>query len=233
MLDGRSVPLDGKSNLLLRYRGEKRTFPYVSAADVLSGLAGAGTFKDKLVFVGTTALGTREVVATPLDTLFAGVEVQATVADNLLQQDFIHRPEHGVALETQSCSGSASSWRCWSVGSASPGARSPSATCLAAAWAGAVSLMSTGGIFLSPLFPTLGLTSALAAMTVGVVHARAPPRRSRGPGEDDIAAPDGADAAVAHRSQGCRDRPAFAAHPAVHACPRRAARDASELPRTI
>ena len=38
------------------------------------------------MFVGTTALGTREVVATPLDTLFAGVEVQATVADNLLQQ---------------------------------------------------------------------------------------------------------------------------------------------------
>ena len=59
------------------------------------------TFKDKIVFVGTTALGTREVVATPIDTLFAGVEVQATVADNLLQQDFIHRPEYGVTVETQ------------------------------------------------------------------------------------------------------------------------------------
>ena len=91
------MPLDGKSNLLLRYRGAKRTFPYVSAADVLSGKTPAGAFADKIVFVGTTALGTREVVATPLDTLFAGVEVQATVADNLLQQDFIRRPEYGVA----------------------------------------------------------------------------------------------------------------------------------------
>ena len=98
---GPSIPLDGKSNLLLRYRGAKRTFPYVSAADVLSGVADASAFKDKLVFVGTTALGTREVVSTPLDTLFAGVEVQATVADNLLQQDFIRRPEYGVTLETQ------------------------------------------------------------------------------------------------------------------------------------
>src|SRR4029077_18762504 len=35
-LDKESVLLDGKSNLLLRYRGAKRTFPYVSAADVLS-----------------------------------------------------------------------------------------------------------------------------------------------------------------------------------------------------
>ena len=47
--------------------------------------------RDKIVFVGTTALGTSEVVATPLDTLFAGVEVQATIADNLLEQDFIRR----------------------------------------------------------------------------------------------------------------------------------------------
>ena len=53
------------------------------------------------MFVGTTALGTREVVATPLDTLFAGVEVQATAADNLLQGDFLSRPEHRVAIETQ------------------------------------------------------------------------------------------------------------------------------------
>jgi adenylate cyclase len=51
------------------------------------------------VFVGTTALGTREVVATPLDTLFVGVEVQATVADNLLQQDFISRSQVGTVLE--------------------------------------------------------------------------------------------------------------------------------------
>ena len=95
------MPLDGKSNLLLRYRGRKRTFPYVSAADVLSGKTSPEVFKDKIVFVGTTALGTREVVATPIDTLFAGVEVQATVADNLLQLDFIRRPEHGDLVETQ------------------------------------------------------------------------------------------------------------------------------------
>ena len=32
-----SVPLDGKSNLLVRYRGKKHTFRYVSAADVMHG----------------------------------------------------------------------------------------------------------------------------------------------------------------------------------------------------
>src|SRR4030095_6830418 len=71
----RSVSLDGRGNLLLRYRGPKRTFPYVSAMDVLNGNEGTDTFAKRIAFVGTTALGTREVVATPLDTLFAGVEV--------------------------------------------------------------------------------------------------------------------------------------------------------------
>jgi adenylate cyclase len=78
LIDTRSIRLDGKSNLLLRYRGPKRTFPYVSATDVLRGAPAAETFKNKIVLIGTTALGTREVVSTPLDTLFAGVEVQAT-----------------------------------------------------------------------------------------------------------------------------------------------------------
>ena len=91
-MDDRTIPVDGKSNLLLRYRGRKKTFPYVSAGDVLSGQVPRRRSGTRSCFVGTTALGTREVVATPLDTL-AGVEVQATVADNLLAQDFVSRSQ--------------------------------------------------------------------------------------------------------------------------------------------
>jgi HD-GYP domain-containing protein (c-di-GMP phosphodiesterase class II) len=161
----RVVALDGKSNLFVRYRGDKRTFPYVSAADVLSGQAGPATVANKIVFIGTTALGTREVVATPLDTLFAGVEVQATAADNLLHQDFLSRPEHRVALETQLVIGLGAIagllflrfGLLWGV--------LGTATCGAAMWGASFLLMSGGGTFLSPLFPTIGLTTALAAMT--------------------------------------------------------------------
>jgi adenylate cyclase len=164
-LGDRSIPLDGKSNLLLRYRGPKRTFPYVSAADVMSGAADARMFAGKIVFVGTTALGTREVVATPLDTLFAGVEVQATVADNLLQRDYLHRPEHAVALETQLVLGlglfaaivTGQLGLAWGALGVS--------VCLVSLWIVAISLMSHGGLFLSPLYPSLGLTGGLAAMT--------------------------------------------------------------------
>jgi adenylate cyclase len=165
MLGDRIVPLDGKSNLLLRYRGKKKTFPYLSAADVLSGEAPAEALRDKIVFVGTTALGTREVVATPLDTLFAGVEVQATIADNLLQQDFIRRSPHSPMFESQIV-------LLLGIGIAAivsgTGVIAGLAACggaVAAVWFGAVWLLSTTGLFISPLYPTMGVLSAVAVMT--------------------------------------------------------------------
>jgi len=166
LLDNRSVPLDGKSNMLLRYRGPKRTFSYVSAADVLSGQAKPDLFKDKIVIVGTTALGTREVVTTPIDTLFAGVEVQATVADDLLQRDFVHVPENGVLLETVVvvALGIVLTLLVGRVGLAWGGLGV--ILVILTSWASAFRLMFADGAFLSPVYPTIGVTSAYAAMAV-------------------------------------------------------------------
>jgi adenylate cyclase len=163
-LDDRSVPLDGKSHLLVRYRGVKRTFPYVSAADVLSGHADRSLFANKIVFIGTTALGTREVVATPIDTLFAAVEVQATVADNLLRGDFLRRPEHAVALETLTtiAAGALAIVLATWLG-AMRGAAALS-LCAVAGWTGAVELLSSTGALVSPLYPTISVAATLAIM---------------------------------------------------------------------
>jgi adenylate cyclase len=165
-IGNRGVPVDGKSNLLLRYRGKKKTFPYFSAADVLSGEIPSGALRDKLVFVGTTALGTREVVATPLDTLFVGVEVQATVADNLLQQDFIRRPAAAPLLEslTVLLIGLGVAVLIGGTGVVTGVAGGVGAVC--ALWLGAAWLLSTKGLFLSPLYPTVGVTLTLATMTL-------------------------------------------------------------------
>ena len=160
------VPVDGRANALLRYRGAKQTFPYVSAAAVMNGRVPPGTLQDKIVFVGTTALGTREVVATPLDTLFVGVEVQATVADNLLQQDFIRRSQYGTALEglVVLVLGIAVTWLVATTGALS--GVLGSVISIAAAWYFAGWVLSTRGVFVSPLMPTIGVAAALAIMTV-------------------------------------------------------------------
>ena len=165
----RTVPVDGKGNVLLRYRGKKRTFPYFSAADVIEQRLPAGALRGKIVFVGTTALGTREVVATPLDTLFAGVEVQATVADNLLQQDFIRRPALGTTLESLVVLllGLVLAALVARVG-VGPGLATAAAT-VAALWCGAAWALQTHGVFISPLSSTSAIVGALAAMTLAKV----------------------------------------------------------------
>jgi adenylate cyclase len=157
------IPVDARGNLLLRYRGRKRTFDYVSAVDVLQGRAEPDAFTDKLVLIGTTALGTREVVSTPHDTLFTGVEVQATIADNLLQGDFISPPSYGVAIETVAVlllgilstlfvSRFGLTWGAMLAAGLIP-----------ATWTTSVGLLATSGAYISPLFPTLGLFCVLGA----------------------------------------------------------------------
>ena len=165
-IDNRTVPVDGKGNLLLRYRGKKRTFPYFSAADVLTERVPAGALHGKIVFVGTTALGTREVVATPLDTLFAGVEVQATVADNLLEQDFIRRSALGTTLDSLVVLvlGIAIAGLVAGIGIA--WGLIGAAASVAALWWGAMWLLSSRGVFISPLSPTIGVLVALPVMTL-------------------------------------------------------------------
>ena len=165
-IDGLSVPLDGKANLLARYRGRKGTFPRLSATDVLGGRVPENALRDKIVFVGTTALGTREVVATPLDTLFAGVEVQATMADNLLERSFLRRPASGSILDSLLALVVGLAIAVLVVRAGIVTGLLGGAASVAALWAGSVWLLSTRGLFVSPLFPTIAVFSALAVMTL-------------------------------------------------------------------
>ena len=160
----RVVPLDGKSNLLVRYRGVKHTFPYVSAADVLNGSSASNLFANKIVFVGTTALGTREVVATPLDTLFAAVEVHASVADNLLRGDFLRRPEHAVMTETVSAVAAGTLVVLFTGAFGLTIGTVACALLATATWAGSATLMSATGTVISPLFPSIALSGTLAVV---------------------------------------------------------------------
>jgi adenylate cyclase len=89
----RTIPTDESGSLLINYRGPPRTFPHVSISDILRGNVPAGTFQDRIVLVGASALGIYDARSTPLDAIYPGVEIQATVIDNILGGDFIVRPQ--------------------------------------------------------------------------------------------------------------------------------------------
>ena len=163
-IGGQHIALDGRSNMLLGYRGKKRTFPYVSAGDVLAGSVGDGALRGKIVFVGTSALGTREVVATPLDTQFVGVEVQATTADNLLQRDFIHRSPLGGLLDSLVVLATGIAVAAMVAWTGVIGGLLSGAAGIVLLWWGGITLLATSRLFVSPLFSTIGILGGLAVM---------------------------------------------------------------------
>lgn len=98
-LGKRTVPLDRRGGLLLDYRGPARTFPYISAADVMRGDVAAENLRGRIVFLGTSARGLQDIRATPLDQEFPGVEAHATIADMILSDKYLRHPIDAWYLE--------------------------------------------------------------------------------------------------------------------------------------
>ena len=84
MLGDHRINTDRVANMLIPYRGGARTFTYISATDVLSDKLGADSLVGKIVFVGTSAKGLLDLRPTPVETIYPGVEVHATIADAIL-----------------------------------------------------------------------------------------------------------------------------------------------------
>ena len=96
---GRRVPLDREGRLLLKFRGPGHSFKRLGAANVIqseerlkNGLAPFYQPIDlagKWVLVGFTAPGLFDLKPTPLAPIYPGVELHATLLDNLLTGDFL------------------------------------------------------------------------------------------------------------------------------------------------
>jgi signal transduction histidine kinase/AmiR/NasT family two-component response regulator len=93
------IPVDAASQLGIRYRNTAHRIPHISAADILSDGVNPDVISGKRVFVGTTAAGLMDTIATPVDPVFSGVELHATVAENILSRYFWTRPAWVRLLE--------------------------------------------------------------------------------------------------------------------------------------
>ncbi|WP_370277704.1 CHASE2 domain-containing protein [Pontibacterium sp.] len=96
---GIPIPVDERSNVLVPYRGEQGSFPYVSATDVLRGTADPATLDGAIVLVGTTAAGLFDLRVTPMSNRYPGVEVHANILSGMLDERIRHQPDYTVAVE--------------------------------------------------------------------------------------------------------------------------------------
>jgi adenylate cyclase len=71
---------------LINYAGPYRSYPHYSMVDVIHGNVPADAVRDKIVFVGATALGMGDLRSTPFKQgeSYMGVEIHANILDNLL-----------------------------------------------------------------------------------------------------------------------------------------------------
>ena len=94
-----TIPLDGTGGFTLNFYGPGGTFPTYSAVDVIEGRIGEKELKGRIVFVGATEKAIYDIRPTPVDSLFPGVEIHATVAGNILQKRFLIRDSRCVLVD--------------------------------------------------------------------------------------------------------------------------------------
>ncbi len=91
-LGSRRIPTDAQGRLLIHFQGGPFTYPQVSFADAADGRFQPGTFRDKIVLVGLTALAVGDFRPTPYaESYHPGVEIHANIIDTILSERFIHR----------------------------------------------------------------------------------------------------------------------------------------------
>lgn len=102
---GRSIaiPVDHRVGALVPFRGpggpQGGSFRYVSASDVLAKRLPAGSLKDKIVLLGTTAPGLLDMRVTPVGEIYPGVETHANMITALLDGAVLVKPDYAMGYE--------------------------------------------------------------------------------------------------------------------------------------
>jgi len=92
-------PTDEGGRVLVNFRGPPGTFKHYSASDVLAGRLPREALEGKIALIGATEIGIGDIQTTPFGVSFPGVEVHATVLDNLLSGTVLRRHDGLVFIE--------------------------------------------------------------------------------------------------------------------------------------
>jgi adenylate cyclase len=84
LVGGRKVPILAEGAAFIDYCGDRGTIPTHSVADILAERVPADQLKGQVVMVGATADGLFDMRPTPFTKAFPGVEVNATIFENLV-----------------------------------------------------------------------------------------------------------------------------------------------------
>jgi adenylate cyclase len=85
------IPTDRHGRMQVNFRGGRNSFEYYSALDIYNNTIDKEKIKNKIVLIGTSAVGLLDLRAMPFDSVYPGVEVHANIIDNIIAGDFISK----------------------------------------------------------------------------------------------------------------------------------------------
>ncbi|MFH0736013.1 MAG: adenylate/guanylate cyclase domain-containing protein [bacterium] len=92
------IPIDENGKTPLNYYGKKKQFRYISFSDVVRHRIDPSFFENKIVLIGSSAIGLRDLKTIPIDDNYPGIELHATFVYNAMQNNFITSPSLMVRL---------------------------------------------------------------------------------------------------------------------------------------
>ncbi|MFN2310078.1 MAG: CHASE2 domain-containing protein, partial [Gammaproteobacteria bacterium] len=91
-LAGRLIRTDAAGRVLVPYRGPSGSFAQLSAAAVLRGDYTDDQIANRIALIGTSALALADLKATPVQSVYPGVEIHASLIAGILGKGFPHEP---------------------------------------------------------------------------------------------------------------------------------------------
>jgi adenylate cyclase len=97
-IPGFVIPTDRNGQLWIHFAPHDKD-RYISAVDVLEGRVPSDRVAQRLVLIGTSAVGLLDSKTTPVDPLMPGVEVHAQVLENILTNSVLSAPNYAIGVE--------------------------------------------------------------------------------------------------------------------------------------
>ena len=159
----RFIPTDLSNRVLINYYGPEGSFPYISAADLLSGRVKGEVLAGKVVLIGTSALATYDQKVSPFSADMPGVEKNATVVENILANRFMSKSPGIVELAVILCTS-------FLLSLLLPRLSARNGVIVGfsfvAAYLAASEIACLGGVWLSLIYPLSTMVAIITAQTV-------------------------------------------------------------------
>lgn len=94
--ENHSIPLDITQRAILNWYGKRQTYEHIPLWELLvakreNNVDYPKRFKDKIIYIGTTATSLSDIKSVPTEFHLAGVELHATFLNNIFDNNFIKR----------------------------------------------------------------------------------------------------------------------------------------------